>query len=434
MKKPLILFYPNLPLLSKNELEVLDILIEAGKLIAPIYLEQEKQAIHQINKAELEKAAKKDPTILSPYTLVEKISGKLIVTPYHIKYAQLLKPVSDKLLEASRITKNSEFGRALKMQAKALIDGTYDVATIAWLKIKKLYILDISIGPVVHFDEQLFLGKASYQAWVGVVEKEGTERINNYKNIVLSTERKALIHTERVDIHNKVKAKVLEVLLFSGLMARKNFVGVNLPMDLPIVEKYGSEITLFNQPNDLRMKEQIMPTFNKIFSKPFREGFEVEDLRRATLRYIAMHEFAHSYLYYKNAAFNLKEYFNCIYELAATILGLRMAGSLLLKDRINNKQLESMIVASLCRGFYLIDETKDDESMINYILGWAIFINFMLESGALKQAGGMAIPNFTKIFLSLHDLSNILERLLSAVTYKQTADFVKKYGKLTNFS
>ena len=123
MKKPLILFYPNLPLLSKNELEVLDILIEAGKLIAPIYLEQEKQAIHQINKAELEKAAKKDPTILSPYTLVEKISGKLIVTPYHIKYAQLLKPVSDKLLEASRITKNSEFGRALKMQAKALCMG-----------------------------------------------------------------------------------------------------------------------------------------------------------------------------------------------------------------------------------------------------------------------------------------------------------------------
>ena len=72
--------------------------------------------------------------------------------------------------------------------------------------------------------------------------------------------------------------------------------------------------------------------------------------------------------------------------------------------------------------------------MVNYVLAGVIFVNFMLESGALKQAGGMAIPNFTKIFLSLHDLSNILERLLSAGTYKQTADFVKKYGKLTNFS
>src|SRR3989344_5550694 len=117
MKKPLILFYPNLPLLSKNELEVLDILIEAGKLIAPIYLEQEKQAEHQINKAELEKAAKKDPTVLSPYTVVEKINGKIVVTPYHIKYAALLKPAADKLLEAAKLTKNKEFGKALEIQA-----------------------------------------------------------------------------------------------------------------------------------------------------------------------------------------------------------------------------------------------------------------------------------------------------------------------------
>ena len=72
-KKPIILFNPNLPKLSKNERKVLDLLIEAGKLIVPIYLQQENNKYlganfypHGITKKEIEKAAIKDPSILDP--------------------------------------------------------------------------------------------------------------------------------------------------------------------------------------------------------------------------------------------------------------------------------------------------------------------------------------------------------------------------------
>jgi len=429
MKKPLILFYPNLPLLSKNELQVLDILIEAGKLIAPIYFEQEKQAEHQINKAELEKAAKKDPTILSPYTVVEKINGKIVATPYHIKYAELLKPVAKKLEQAAKITRNKEFGRALKIQAKALIEGVYEEEIIFWLKIKKPYILDTYIGPIEHFGGQLLFRKASYQAWVGVLDKEGTDRLNNYKSITLSARRKALLPNQRIDDQEQVKARVLDVVLFSGFMARAKFVGLHLPIDISIVEKYGSELILFNQPNDLRMKEQILPTFNKIFPKVFREGFSNEDLRRGYLRAVALHELAHCYLNYRHASENLMELFPVIEELAATILGLRMAGSLLLKDRITDKQLESMIVVFLCRSFYHKDSSLPSHPMRNYALGGNIFINFMLENGALKTSNGQAVLNFMKIFVFLHELSDKLEHLLSKGSYQEALAFVKKYSK-----
>lgn len=430
---PLIQFNPKLPRLSLGEKAILKLLVEAGKLIAPLYQEQEDQAKRsKFTKEEIEKAGERDPDILSPYTVLEKVDGKIIATPYHIKYEKYLKPISEKLNEASKITLSSEFGRFLRLKAKALLDGSYDDAFAAWLKMKPS-ILDIGIGPFEHLDDKLFFGKATYQAWVGVIDEEGTKRLNDYKSIVLSVRRKGLMPSERVDNLNKVIAKVDDVVLFSGLMARLMFVGVNLPMDVNFVQKYGSEVTLFNQPNDLRMKEQIIPTFNKIFSKAFKEGYTFEDLRRANLRYIAMHELAHSFLYYNHASQNLKDLFQPIFELAATILGLRVSGTLLLKDRITNKQLESMIVASLCRGFHLIEKREDNKFMANYTLGWAIFINFMLESGALKQAGGMAIPNFMKMFISLHDLSNMLEHLLSSGTYKEAQAFVKKYGKLTHF-
>lgn len=424
---PLIEFNPKLPKLSKNEKKVLDILVEAGRLIAPVYLEQENQAKQIISKEEIEKAAQKDPNILSPYTVVEKINGELVAVPYHIKFAKFLKPIADKLNQASQITDNKEFARFLKLQAKVLLDGNYDQATVASLKMKP-YILDISIGPLVHFSSRLLFRKASFHAWIGVMDIAGTIRLNNYKSITLGTLRKALNPKERIDDHKNVKAKVLDVLLFSGLLARTKFVGIYLPRNIFIVEKYGSEVTLFNQPNDLRLEEQIIPIFNRIFSKEFKEGFNHEDLRRGYLRAVALHELAHSNLHYKHAVENLQDLFPVIDELAATILGLRMAGSLLLKDRITTKQLESMIVTFLCRSFYH-KQSKNTllHPLHNYAVGGAVFINFMLQNGALKLSKELAVPNFMKIFLSLHELSDTLEHLLSDGSYQEAKFFVKKY-------
>lgn len=425
-QEPLIEFNPKLPKLSKNEQQVLRLLVEAGKLIVPIYLEQEKQAKDGIDRAELEKTAKKDPSLLSPYTVIEKLNGKLVATPYHIKYAKLLAPIAQKLNEAAKISENKEFGHALKIQAKALLDGSYEQAIAAWLKVDP-YILDISIGPLYHFDDQFFFGKATYHAWVGILDIAGTEKLNNYKSVTLCTSRKALVPKERIDNLDHVKVKRIDEILLSGVLARTKFVGLNLPMDVSLVQKYGSEVTIFNQVNNSRSQEQILPIFNKIFSPAFKEEFSAEDLRRGSLRYVSLHELAHNYLYYRNSLKNLQDLFPPIYELAATVLGLRMAGFLLLEDRITSKQLESMVVAFVCRSFGLIEKSKNNKSMINYALVGTIFINFMRESGALKEIKDIIVLNFMKVFLSLHELSNILERLLSLGTRADVEVFIKKY-------
>lgn len=431
--QPIIEFNPKLPKLSKNESQVLKLLVEAAKLIAPVYLEQEEKLKQEgsfypkgLSKEEIVKLAKKNPAILSPYAVVEKIDDGIIATPYHIKYAEYLQPVAEKLSQAGNISENKEFGRALKIQAQTLLDGSYEKAIEAWFKVKST-VLDISIGPADYSDDHLFSIKALYLAWVGTEDIEGTIRLNNYKTITLSARRRAFVPSERIE-PKKIEAKVIDTVLFSGLMARTKFVGINLPLDVNLVEKYGAQVTLFNQPNDLRLKEQILPTFNRIFPKGFREGFSLEDIRRGYLRYVALHELSHSYLYYKNSITNLQDLFLSIYELTATILGLRLAGTLLLKDRITEKQLESMIVAFVCRSYYLMDKGKNNKFMASYALGGTIFINFMKESGALKISSGLVTINFTKIFVSLHELSYLLENLLSHGSRKDAEIFFKKYS------
>lgn len=433
--EPIIEFHPKLPELTGKQKAVLKLLVEAGRLIVPVYLEQEKQLEKGgnfypkgVSQEEIEEAAKDDPEILSHFTVVEKIDGKLTATSYHVKYAKLLRPIANKLNEASKLTENKEFGKLLRLQANALIDGSYNKATIAWLKNKRPYILDISIGPIKHFSGQLLFGKASYQAWVGVLDKESSNEFNEYKNITLSIRRKNKLVAERIENYERVKTKVLDTVIFSGFMARTKFVGLHLPTDISVVEKYGAEAILFNQPNDVRLKEQILPIFNRFFPREFKQGFVLEDLRKGYLRAVGLHELAHNYLYYKHASKRLLELFPVIEELAATILGLRIAGRLLLKDVINNKQLESMIITFLCRSFYHKEvKSLPSHPLRNYAAGGTIFINFMLENGALKLSRGFAVPNFVKIFLSLQELLDILERLLSIGTYEEARMFVKKY-------
>lgn len=434
--QPLIKFNPKLPKLTKTQQQVLNLLVEAGELIAPIYLEQEKQLIKNgnfypkgISQKEIEKAAKKDPAILSPYTVVEKVNGTLKAIPYYVKYAGLLKPIAEKLNDASKITENKDFAKFLKLKAKALLDGSYEKPVAAWFKMKP-YILDINIGPFEHNDDRLFFDKAPYQCWVGVVNPERTQLLAYYKDIVLSARRNALLPDERFENYKEVRAKVDDVLLFSGHMARTKFVGINMPVNIDWIEKYGSVVTLFNQVNDLRMKEQILPSFNKIFAPAFKKQFSEEDLRVGSINYVALHELAHNDLYYKNAAKNLGDLLSPIYELAATGLGLRMAGSLLLKDIITSKQLESMIIAFICRNFYLAQKIKEDKSWMSYALGGIIFNNFMLESGALIQSKGLTIPNFVKIFVSIQELFSALEFLLSSGTRKNAEAFIKRYSDL----
>src|SRR3989344_9151880 len=116
--------------LSKDERQALPILTQAAKIIADIYLEQEKD--HDLylgagfyppntTDSQIEKEAKKNPQILSPYTIVEKTPSGLKATPYHIKYKNNLEQISRLLKKAANIVKDEAFADYLQIAAKSLL-------------------------------------------------------------------------------------------------------------------------------------------------------------------------------------------------------------------------------------------------------------------------------------------------------------------------
>lgn len=426
--------------LSVKEKKVVDKLVAAAESIAPIYEQQENPRFeganlypHDATKEEILEAAKKDPTILSPYTVVERgKNGKIVATPYHIKFKKQLEKTAKYLREAAKLTDNKDFARKLYLQADALLDGNYEASDIYWLTMKP-YKIDIAIGPIERYIDKLFFTKCACQAWVGVMSKKLTNEAIQFKDYIVSARRKVLTPSEKVDFLEKIQIRVDDTIIFSGLIAKFMFTSSNLPNDMNLMSKYGSEITIFKPALEKKFDTEHHPIFHAVFEGKFQESYPVDLIRTASLRNTYLHEIGHPLLRYRDAERRLKEYFPIFDEITASVLGVKVCGSLLLKNVITEKELEAIIVMFIARAFSWWTSYFKEPSVIHYAQGFAIAINFFLESGALREAKGFYWPNFTKLFVSIEELTDSLERILAIGTYDDAQKFVEKYASLEIF-
>jgi len=437
-------FRVNIKGLSQTERKVLEKLVAAAKLIAPIYAKQINDKYPganfyppKVKKEEIEKAAKNDLGILDPYTVVEKKGGKFYSVPFHQKYRQDLLPLALLLKEAAKLTDNHDFARRLVMQSNALLDGDYEAADIYWLTMKP-YKIDVIIAPQERYEDRLFFIKNCYTAIVGIMDEEKTKYAHKIKDLILSTQKKALFPAERAEFLDKMQLRADKIVVAAGLDARSAFTAADFPNDPNLMEKHGAQLIIFDNILDDRFDKDFYPIFKRVFAKEFQADYKEELLREASFHYLLLHEISHTLLRYKDAEIRLKELFPVVDELAANVLGIKIFGSLLLKDAVSQKQLEALMIIFICRCFSWWISLSDRKSIESFAKGHAIALNYLFESGAIQESGGISWPNFTKMFLAFDELFSALERLLAFGEYKDvkfftdkfaTFDLFKKFGK-----
>lgn len=436
---PVIKFPATKIKLTSSEKKVCELLVGAAQAVAAIYQKQENNHFPGANfypanaaKEEVLQAARQNPDILSPYTVVERKRGKLVPVPYHIKYKKQLEKIAVLVRKAAKITDNKEFASRLHVQANTLLNGNYEASDVYWLSMKP-YKIDFVIGPLERYDDKMFFTKCSYQAWVGIMDEKQTKDAIQFKDYIISARRKVLAPSEKVEFFNKIQIRVDDTLIFSGLIARFMFTSSNLPNDVNTMEKHGSEITIFKPSFNQKFDEEHYPLFHAIFEEKFQQGYPVEILRTGSLRNSYLHEIGHPLLRYRDAERRLKEYFPVFDEIGASVFGVKACGSLLLKDVISQKELEAIMVMFIVKAFSWWLSYQKEPSVIHYSQGFAIALNFFLENGAIRQAEGFSWPNFTKLFVSISELSDALERILAIGTYEDAKKFTEKYASLAIF-
>ena len=441
-------FQVNTQELSGKEKLVLEKLIKASELLAPLYEKQKNPKYEGANfypsdasKEEIKEASKQDKMLLHPYTFVERDRGVRLkrppfraefrAVPFCVKFKKELRQIAKLIRVAAKISEDKEFSKYLVDLARSLLKNNYAQNEILWIT-RGPFKINFIIGPVERYLDRLFFKKCAYQAWVGILDKQRTKEAQKFKNIILASRRKILAGTAKIELP-KMRMEINKTVCFSGLIADNMFTGTNLPNDMRLMREHGSRLIIFATSLDFKFKKDQLPAFQAVFHKQVQQAYSPEELYEGSLRCILLHEISHSLIRYQDAEERLSNLFPVFDEILAYILGIKACGLLLLKGAITQKELEAILIMHLARNFTWWIDLEKNPNVRDYALGAAIAMNFFLEEGSVKEEDGFCVPDFNKLFISIDHLARVLEYYLGTGTYEEAKKFVNEYASFDVF-
>ncbi|MDX1772479.1 dipeptidyl-peptidase 3 family protein [Oceanihabitans sediminis] len=357
-------------------------------------------------------------------------NGKLYTIPYHEKFKTEVKEVSDLLLEASKLADDAGLKNYLELRAAALLNDEYQASDLAWMDMKT-NTLDIVIGPIETYEDQLFGNKAAHEGYVLIKDQEWSERLAKFSAYLPELQKglpvDAAYKKETPGTDSDLNA--YDVVYYAGdCNSGGKTIAINLPND--------EEVQLQKGTRRLQLKNAMQAKFDKIVL-PISDVLIDESQRKhvtfdAFFANTMFHEVAHG-LGIKNTINGkgtvreaLKEHASALEEGKADILGLYMIQQLHAKGELKEDIKDNMVtfMAGIFRSVrFGASSAHGKANMIRF--------NFFKEQGAFSQnEDGTFKVNFDKMETAMKDLSKLILTLQGNGDYDGIAKLVAEKGMI----
>lgn len=374
-----------------------------------------------MTKEEFEQANIKDGK--SPYSIIRRNrEGKLYSIPYNENFKNQLSKAADYLNQASELAENTGLKNYLKLRAAALVSDDFYASDLAWMDMKNANI-DMVVGPIENYEDQLFGYKTSYSAYILVKDIEWSKKLAKFvqylpelqKNLPVSANYKKEVPGTDSDLN------AYDVVYYAGdCNAAGKTIAINLPNDEKVQLEKGTR--------RLQLKNAMKAKFDKILA-PIATAL-IDESQQKNIKFdaffsnVMFHEVAHG-LGIKNTVNGkgsvrdaLKEANSALEEGKADILGLYMVNQLLKKGELTGTQEDYFVtfLAGILRSVRFGASSAHGQANM-------IAFNYFAENGAFeKTANGRYKVNVAKMEKTMNSLSELILTLQGNGDY----DGVKK--------
>ncbi|MGV0927327.1 dipeptidyl-peptidase 3 family protein [Empedobacter sp. ULE_I145] len=374
-----------------------------------------------MTKEEFEQANIKDGK--SPYSIIRRNrEGKLYSIPYHENFKNQLSKAAEYLTKASELAEDAGLKKYLKLRAAALISDDFYASDLAWMDMKNANI-DMVVGPIENYEDQLFGYKTSYSAYILVKDIEWSKKLAKFvqylpelqKNLPVSANYKKEIPGTDSDLN------AYDVVYYAGdCNAAGKTIAINLPNDEKVQLEKGTR--------RLQLKNAMKAKFDKILA-PIATAL-IDESQQKNIKFdaffsnVMFHEVAHG-LGIKNTVNEkgsvrdaLKEANSALEEGKADILGLYMVNQLLKKGELTGTQEDYFVtfLAGILRSVRFGASSAHGQANM-------IAFNYFAENGAFeKTTNGRYRVNVPKMEKAMNGLSELILTLQGNGDY----DGVKK--------
>ena len=381
-----------------------------------------------MSRAAFESASFSDKTGL--YSMVVKdADGQLQTVPYSRYFQSQLTQAAQLLEQAAGYAKDAEFANYLKLRAAALLSDNYYPSDIAWMEMKNNPI-DLVIGPIENYEDQLFGYRASFEAYVLVKDQKWSEKLSKYaaflpelqKNLPVAAKYKQETPGSDADLN------AYDVIYYAGHSnAGSKTIAINLPNDERVQLKKGTR--------RLQLKNAMQAKFDKILV-PIAQQLMVPEQRKhvtfdAFFANTMFHEVAHG-LGIKHTVSGkgpvrkvLQQHASAIEEGKADILGLYMVRELFKQGEIEQGVLEDYYTTFMAGIFRSVRfgaaSAHGKANMIRF--------NYFAEQGAFsRNQQGLYRVNYARFSAAVDSLSELILRLQGEGDLQQVAALIREKG------
>ena len=380
-----------------------------------------------MTKAEFEKADLADKT--SQYTILRRDkAGKLYTIPYHKAYEKYLKPAAKELNLAAEFAENKQFKQYLKLRAKALLNDHFRPSDMQWMDMKSNH-LDVVIGPIENYEDQLYNYKTSYEGVVLVKDMDWSKKLAHFIQFLPELQKNLpvapIYKQEKPGTRSDLNA--YDVLYYSGASnTGGKTIAINLPNDEAVQLKKGTRRLQLKNVMQAKFDKILVPIADMIITPEQRQHIKFDAFFANTM----FHEVAHGLGIKKTingkgmARTALKEYFSAIEEGKADILGLYMVDQLHKKGALKGDMKDYMttFMASIFRSIRF--GAADAHGVANMIR-----FNYFKDKGAFtRNPDDTYKVNYDKMYDAMKSLSGLLLKLQGDGDYEGVTKLVKEKG------
>jgi len=360
--------------------------------------------------------------------------GNLITVPYHQAFASEHERAAELLRQAAELADDAGFKNYLELRADALLDDEYQESDLAWMDMKNNSI-ELVIGPIETYEDQLFGYKAAHEAFVLIKDKSWSERLSKYADVLPELQRGLPVAEEYKSETpgSDSDLNAYDAIYYAGdANAGSKTIAINLPND--------EEVQLAKGTRRLQLKNSMRAKYDKILI-PISEVLIAEDQRQyisfdAFFGNTMFHEVAHG-LGIKNTIDGsgtvreaLRNHASALEEGKADVLGLYMVDALREKGMIETGSPEEDYVTFLASIFRSIRfGSSSAHGRANLIR-----FNYFQEMGAFdydEESETYSI-NFERVEDAVASLSEKILTLQGNGDYNAVDAFVKEYAVETD--
>jgi Peptidase family M49 len=373
----------------------------------------------------------KDEKKTSLYSVIRRNStGDLKVIPYSSEYEDELKLVSNILIASSTYAEDKGFKYYLQLRAEDLLSDNYKASDRAWMIMKSNQI-DVVIGPIENYEDQIYNYKASFEAYVLIKDLDWSEKLEKYTDYLPSLQKGLPVPEEyKKEIPgSNSDLNAYDVIYYAGdCNAGSKTIAINLPNDEEIQLAMGTRRLQLKNAMKAKFDEILVPIANVLIDPEQRGHITFDAFFSNTM----FHEVAHG-LGIKNTISGkstvrkaLKEKSSAIEEGKADILGLYMVTELAKNGELENTDLMDYYVTFLAGIFrssrFGSTSAHGRANMIRF--------NYFKEKNAFSfdAEKGTYSVNPDEFQQAMTDLSKDLLILQGDGNYEGVNNLFKEYG------